>query len=217
MKLKEVYFMLIFNFIKKNLLQGIYLLLPVLITWYIIKIIIDFLSTNFYWIHSYIGIPILKEIPYSEILIIIILIFSIGLINSFIKIEKIIYFLEDFILNRIPVVSSFYQGIKEVTKLVKKNNSQKEETQIVAWIRIPKLNIYTLGLFTGELEDKYKPDQSKKFYSFFIPTTPNPVTGYYVIATSEDFIFTTMTKQEAISIIISGGIIRPEKKDIDKK
>ena len=61
----------------------------------------------------------------------------------------------------------------------------------------------------GELEKRYSPDE-KKYFSIFIPTTPNPMTGYYVIAAEGEFIFNSMTREEAISIIISGGIIRPE-------
>lgn len=205
--------MSLFSIIKKNFIKGLYITLPIFLTYYIIELTINFLSKQFYFIHSYVDIPFLKEIPYSEIIIILLMICLIGIINSFLHLEKIIFIIEDFFLKHIPLVSSLYQGIKKITKIIKKNNNNTNDTQMVAWVKLPHLNIYSLGLLTGALEEKYCPEQEKKFFSFFIPTTPNPLTGYYIIAAEGEFMFTSMTRQEAISMIISGGIIHPEKEE----
>ncbi len=122
-----------------------------------------------------------------------------------------IFDFEKKIIQKIPVIKIVYSGIKKITHLIKQSQSNTNESELVAWIKLPKLNIYCIGFYVGELETQYAPDKEKKYFSFFIPTTPNPVTGYYVIAGEGEFIFNQMTREEAISIIVSGGIIRPEK------
>ena len=141
-------------------------------------------------------------------LIIIIILF--GAIIHYAKLDTTIHRIEKKIIHHIPIINSIYSGIKKITQIIKKEKkpNQLNSQNTVVWIKLPKLNIYSLGLMVGELERKYCPDE-KKYFSIFIPTTPNPMTGYYTIAAEGEFIFNSMTREEAISIIISGGIIRP--------
>jgi uncharacterized membrane protein len=64
---------------------------------------------------------------------------------------------------------------------------------------------------TGQLHTALLPIKEEIFYNVFIPTTPNPTTGYYVIVGQKDIIATNLTRQEAMAIIISGGIIQPDR------
>ena len=66
---------------------------------------------------------------------------------------------------------------------------------------------------TGKLEKELSPEKDKNYFSFFVPHTPNPISGYYIVAEENDCIFTSITRQEAISMVVSGGIIKPEPKD----
>ena len=206
--------MSLFFHIKKNFIKGIAIVLPLSLTWYIFSFIINFISFQLQFIHRYINIPLIKNIPYSEILIIFFIIITVGLISNLLHLESILYIFEDYILKKIPIVRTIYNAIKQITKTIKRiEDSEKttsEKNNTVAWVKIPHQGFYALGIFTGELEEKYNPSLNKKFFSFFIPTTPNPMTGHYIIAEENEFVFISMTRQEALSIIISGGIVRPE-------
>ena len=198
--------------IKKNFVRGLYILLPITLTFYLFSLILNFVSLHLQFIHHFIKIPFLKAIPYSEILIFILGIITIGKISEFIKLDKLINIIEENILKKIPIINSIYNGIKQITKTLKKSEQINPATNnTVAWIKIPHQGFFALGLYAGELEEKYRPDNNKKYFSFFLPSTPNPMTGHYIVATEGEFIFIPMSKEEAISIIISGGIIRPEK------
>ena len=203
--------MSLFTTIKNFFLIGFYIILPISFTLYILKIIINFLSFFTEFIHTYFKFLAIYTIPYSEFFIITILITILGAIISYTKLENIIHNIEKKIIHHIPIINSIYSVIKKITQMIKKDkkNNPLTDTNLVVWIKLPKLNIYSLGLMVGELERKYCPDE-KKYFSIFIPTTPNPMTGYYTIAAEGEFIFNSMSREEAISIIISGGIIRPE-------
>jgi uncharacterized membrane protein len=203
--------MLLFSNIKKFFLLGFYIIIPITITLYILKIILDFINLFVIFINRYFSFLSFLNIPYSEFLTIIICIIIFGIIIHYTKLKTTIYNIEKKIINNIPIINSIYSGIKKITHLLKKDkeiNITNNHSPVV-WIKLPKLNIYSLGLMIGELEQKYCPDE-KKYFSIFIPTTPNPMTGYYTIAAEGEFIFNSMSREEAISIIISGGIIRPE-------
>lgn len=200
-----------FTSIKKFFLLGFYVILPISITIYILKILFSFFSSFTLSINKYFNFLTIYDIPYSEFVVITILIILLGTIIHYTKIENIIYHIEKNIINHIPIINSIYNGIKKITQMIKKEKKNKSltDTNLIVWIKLPQLNIYSLGLMIGELERKYCPDE-KKYFSIFIPTTPNPMTGYYTIAAEGEFVFNSMSREEAISIIISGGIIRPE-------
>jgi uncharacterized membrane protein len=201
---------LFFN-IKKFFLLGFYIILPISITLYILKIILNFLNLFIIFINDYFSFLSFFNIPHSEFLSLITIIILFGAIIHYAKLDGTIYKIEKKIIRHIPIVNSIYNGIKKITQIIKtdKNPNLINNEETVVWIKLPKLNIYALGLMIGELEAKYCPDE-KKYFSIFIPTTPNPMTGYYTIAAEGEFIFNSMSREEAISIIISGGIIRPE-------
>lgn len=201
--------MITLNKIKKYFIRGLIIVLPILITFYILKAIVNFLIQFLYIIQKDFFFLKIYNIPQSQIIVLLLLIIFIGYIIKKLNLESQIFNIEKKLIQKLPIINTIYSGIKKITNLIKKSqNSQTSE--LIAWVKLPKLNIYCLGFFIGELEQKFSPDTNIKYFSFFIPTTPNPMTGYYIIAAENEFIFNSMTREEAISIIISGGIIRPE-------
>jgi uncharacterized membrane protein len=199
-----------FSFLKQIFLTGLYIILPIVISSYIIKIALNFLysfilslESNFYFLTIY-------NIKYSELISILLIIFLIGLIIKYTKLEDTIISIEKKIIQHIPIIKTIYNGIKKIITLIKFNKNDTKKINQVVWAKLPKLNMYCIGFMIGELEEKYTPEHDKKYFSIFIPTTPNPMTGYYIIAAEGEFIHNTMSREEALSIIISGGIIRPE-------
>lgn len=197
--------------IKKYFAVGVLILLPFCITVYVLKIIAGCFSSFLRLIHDNFYFLALAQIPYSELITIGLFIFLLGYIIKKLDLETVIFNFEKKIIQKIPLIKIVYNGIKKITNLIKQSQSNTNKSELIAWIKLPKLNIYSIGFYVGELETQYAPDKEKKYFSFFIPTTPNPVTGYYIIAAEGEFVFNQMTREEAISIVVSGGIIRPEK------
>jgi len=74
----------------------------------------------------------------------------------------------------------------------------------VALIEYPRRGIKTLAFITGEFEIK-----KKKHFAVFVPTTPNPTSGFFIILPKEDVVITDMSVEQAMKVIISGGMIKP--------
>jgi uncharacterized membrane protein len=200
-----------FRNIKDYFFNGLLLILPLFFTLSILKMIINLLSKWLLPIHNILP-TILTKIIYIEILIGVSFIISFGYIVKRFLLHKFFESLEEIIFKKIPIFESIYFGIKKITNLVNNKNNLKNKEDLVAWIHLPYKNIYCLGLMTGKLDSHLAPDQNKIYFCFFVPHTPNPISGYYVIAAEGDFVTTNLTRQEAMSMIMSGGIIRPENK-----
>ncbi len=109
---------------------------------------------------------------------------------------------------QIPMVNTLYQTIKGITDSF--SNSKKQSFSKVVLIEYPKENIWTIALVTGESKNK----DGREFYHLFLPSTPNPTTGYMLYTPYDKVIMTSLSPEEAIKIIMSGGTISPEQNEI---
>jgi uncharacterized membrane protein len=200
--------MIFLHKIKEWFFTGLFMMIPLFGSLLIIRTFITILSRLLYPIKNVMP-KFISVIPYSEIVVAFFIVLLLGYIIQKFLLHKIIHFLEDTIIQKIPIFNSLYFGIKQVLKIINQKDTKHDE-QLVAWVHLPYKNIYCLGLMTGDLPKKFCPDEKKKYLCFFVPHTPNPITGYFIVAAEEDCVFTSLTRQEAISMIISGGIIKPE-------
>ena len=115
------------------------------------------------------------------------------------------------LISQIPIVNTLYQTIKGVTESI--SNTNKQAFTKVVLIEYPKDGIWTIALVTGESKNK----EGKKFYHLYLPTTPNPTSGFMLYIPVDNAIETDMSSEEAIKIIISGGSISPEENEITTK
>ncbi len=109
---------------------------------------------------------------------------------------------------RIPIVNTLYQTIKGLTDSF--SNSKKQSFSKVVLIEYPKENIWTIALVTGESKNA----DGKDFYHLFLPSTPNPTTGYMLYTPFDKVTLTSLTPEEAIKIIMSGGTMSPDQNEI---
>ncbi|MCB1234467.1 MAG: DUF502 domain-containing protein [Verrucomicrobiae bacterium] len=115
--------------------------------------------------------------------------------------------LVDRLLLKFPVISSIYAGLKQVMDSFK-NFGGNRNFQRVAYIEYPAPGCRLLGFVTGEFFDRQlRADMT----SVFIPTSPNPMTGFVVVVESEKLTDSSLTIEEATKIILSAGLVGPEK------
>lgn len=117
-------------------------------------------------------------------------------INSFIKTW-------DYLLNKIPVISSIYKTSQEVIKTIFGNtaNSFKQ----VVMVKFPSPETYSLGFVTRENVEGLVPD--KTFITVFVPTAPNPTSGFLMLYQPEDLIYLDMKVDEAFKYVVSCGMV----------
>ena len=135
-------------------------------------------------------------------------VFTFGfLVSSFFG--RILFSKIEQIIAQIPIVNTLYKTIKSVIESI--SNSQNEAFQKVVMLEYPRKGIWTLALVTGESTNK----DGKKFYHLFLPTSPNPTSGYMLYIPTSDVKEIDMSSEEAIKIIISGGALSPKENQID--
>ncbi len=193
-------------------LTGLFTLMPIVIT-------ITFFSGSFKLIKSWleplqaIKIPYLMLIPHSEIILCIGVILLAGL---FLKSLVLRSFMElgEAIVAQVPIVRTIYTGIKQLTSAF--SPTDKVSFKKVVLVKFPQQETYSIGFLTSEFPQELSPENGSTFYNIFVPTTPNPTSGFFLIVKKEDFTPIDLTTQEAMAMIISGGIILPKKYESQK-
>lgn len=195
------------HFFRSIFINGLLFILPTVITYGIIKIFFTILRD---WLRPIYELEPswLKEIPGSEIVLALLFAFIIGAISKFFLLEPLINYLEG-ILNKIPLLRPIYFGVKQIVHAF--TSVDTPLFQQVVFVEFPRPGIYSIGFLTSELPPELAPETKRQFYSIYIPTTPNPATGYYICVPQGTFIKVDLTRQEAMALIISGGIIQPDR------
>lgn len=194
------------HYIWSLFLNGLITILPIIITIAIFTISFRLLKGWFEPLQTIVP-PFFAQIPHAEIILGIIIIFIIGTILKIFVIRTLIHKIEKIIIN-LPLVRPVYTGIKQ---LILAFSSQDTVTfQRVVFLEFPRQGIFSIGFLTSEVPRELAPNKDEQFFSIFVPTTPNPTSGYFVMVPARSFTIIDITRQEAMALIISGGIIQPE-------
>lgn len=114
--------------------------------------------------------------------------------------------------SRIPVLSAVYTTLEKLMKTFASGNSKNFRR--VVYIEYPRKGIYTLALVTGERHSHpLTPEHKQNFTNVFVPTTPNPTSGFYLSLPSSEVREVDMTVEEALKEIISMGIVHKDVTD----
>ena len=199
-----------FGFLWSLFLNGLLTILPITITIVIFHVFFKLITSWLEPIREIIldRVGFLKQIPYVEVIIVIAAIFLLGTILKIFLLKRIVHFIEDLIA-RLPLVRTVYRGIKQLVKALGMQD-QMSFKQVVL-LEYPRKGVYCLGFLTSELPSQMAPHTEEKFFNIYLPTTPIPTSGYLVIAPEKDIIKIDISVKDAMSMIISGGIVQPER------
>ncbi|MDA7715222.1 DUF502 domain-containing protein [Pelagibacteraceae bacterium] len=190
----------IFAKIRNNFIAGIVVLIPIGITLYLTiflirifgKIIPKELNPNSY-------LPF--DIPGVEILIALLIITFIGWLSLSFLGKKFFEFFNN-ILKKIPILRTIYSAIGQMTEsIAKKDNKQKS----VVLIEYPRKGIWVVGFATKENEGIIKDKVKEDIINVFVPTTPNPTSGFLLMIPKKDIIYLDVTFEQASKFIVSAG------------
>jgi uncharacterized membrane protein len=112
------------------------------------------------------------------------------------------------LLNRMPVIRGLYSATKQIfeTVLAKQSNTFRE----VVLVEFPRRDMWTIAFVTGRTEGEIRDlSDEAEMLNIFVPTTPNPTSGYLMFVPRRDVVTLSMTVEEAIKFVISGGIVAP--------
>ena len=193
-----------FTSIRNNFIAGVVVLIPIGITLYLTlffikvssKILPKEINPNYY-------LPF--NIPGLEILISIILITLIGWISlSFLG--KKIFDLFESILNKIPILRTIYSAVDQLIETFTKTKSDKKN---VVLIEYPRKGVWAVGFATKENTGEIKKRTGQDLINVFVPTTPNPTSGFLLMFPKNEIIYLDLSFEEASKFIVSAGSTNP--------
>ena len=193
---------------------GLLVTAPVLLTLYITWLVVDVLDSQVVnllpasWHEfSVLNVPIFGQIPGFGLLIGVIIITLIGAVAAGFLGRWIIK-LGEKVLNKMPVVRSIYSAFKQILETVLA--SQSDAFRDVVLVQYPREGLWVIGFVTGVTKGEVQDSIPITTVNVFVPTTPNPTSGFLLFCPKDDLIYLKMTVEQALKLVVSGGIVTPE-------
>ncbi|MBI4524063.1 MAG: DUF502 domain-containing protein [Deltaproteobacteria bacterium] len=195
---------------RRYFFAGLLVLLPLVITVWVLGWIIGLMDSllNFLpaWLHPGTYLPF--AIPGLGALVTIGLILFLGFLATSVVTRKLLM-TWDYVLTRIPIFRGIYTSVQ---KLVGSIFGDGQAGKQVVLIEYPRKGIYTVGFATGHAGGELGKRAEGRLVNVFVPTTPNPTAGFYLLVPEQDVVTLEMTAEEAFKLIVSGGMIAPEQR-----
>ena len=186
--------------IRNYFIAGVVVLIPIGFTLYLSKILIG-ISSNLIPKNLNPNHYLPFDIPGVEILISILLITIVGGLSLSFFGRRILKLIDD-LFKRIPFLRTVYSAIVQMTETFSKKDDNKKS---VVLIEYPRKDVWAVGFATKENTGEMAEKTNKKLINVFVPTTPNPTSGFLLMFPIEDVIYLNMTFEEASKFIVSAG------------
>jgi uncharacterized membrane protein len=204
-----------FAHIRRNLVRGLLLVLPLVVTAWVIQLLFGFVSRQatprlqrlVEWIGVELPDGLISRVSFSvaSVLITAVLIYAVGLIGSNFTGRRWLRWFESWIL-RVPFVKNVYGPLRQLLDSL--GSDRAEKFSRVVLVQYPREGLWTMGFVTTEKRHSFAGSISK--VPVFLPTTPNPTSGWLVFADEDDLVTLDLTVEESIKLIVSGGIVGPD-------
>ena len=186
--------------IRNYFIAGVVVLIPIGFTLYLTKILIG-ISSNLIPKNLNPNHYLPFDIPGVEILISLILITIVGGTSLSFFGRRILKLIDD-LFKRIPFLRTVYSAIVQMTETFSKKDDNKKSVVLVEY---PRKGVWAVGFATKENTGEMAEKTNKKLINVFVPTTPNPTSGFLLMFPIEDVIYLNMSFEEASKFIVSAG------------
>lgn len=206
--------------IRKRLVAGLFVIFPIFLTFFVIKFLFGFVGG----VLSPVVTKVIVLLGYSppdskvdefvitsvSIILIFVALYFIGVFatNFF---GKLILGYFEAILHKTPIIKNVYTSSKQFLHIV--SLPGKKAFKRVVMVEYPRVGMKVIAFATGGIKSK----DGTELTSIFIPTTPNPTSGFLIYLPESDIVETNMTIEEGMKLIISGGILVPEEIEFSRK
>lgn len=210
--------------IKKYLLTGLVLLLPVALTLVVIIFLFDFFTTPFV---NIVG-PLVKMIPYpfppdftlflSRLLALIFLcifILFLGVVARWLIVKNVLGW-GNKLISHIPIVKTIYKVSKEIFSALFSTDGKKAFKESVI-VPFPERPHYAIGFHAGEVAYECQEKVKEPLVSVFVPTAPHPISGFLILFPEKDVKKIDMTNEETIKFLVSCGMIVPDQDLVEER
>jgi len=200
----KLWFMIFTLKIRNYFFTGIIVLVPIGFTLYLSKFLMnissDLLPTK---INPNSYLPI--NIPGIEIIITIFFITFIGFLSLSFLGKKFLQLI-DTLFKKIPLLGTFWSAVKQMSQSFKDNKHKKKSVVLVEY---PRKGVWAVGFATKDNDGEIKDKTKKDLVNVFVPTTPNPTSGFLLMFEKNDIIYLDMSFEEASKFVVSAGTTSP--------
>ena len=202
--------------LRNYLISGLLFWIPLILTIIVIKFFLEFI--NGLVPQEYLPEAIFNldtTIPGSGIILLFLIIFITGILVTNILGRRLVALWEK-LLNRIPGFRNIYNILKKVSDTVLNTSSQSFKKAFL--IQYPSKGIWVIAFQSGDYRGEAESIIGKKTINLFVPTTPNPTSGFFVLIPKKDAFELDISVEDAFKLVISAGVVTPNSVKIkDKK
>jgi len=193
---------------KKYLITGLLIWIPLVITLWVLKLVVDTLDQSLLLLplglrtESWLGF----HMPGMGVVLTLLIVMLTGVIAANFVGQRLVHLWHE-ILHRIPVVSSIYSSVKQVSDTLFSSSGEAfRKALLVQW---PREGMWTIAFLTGAPGGDVTRHLQGDYVSVYVPTTPNPTGGYFVMMQRRDVIELDMSVDAALKYVISMGVAAP--------
>jgi uncharacterized membrane protein len=194
--------------IKRYFITGLLIWVPLVITAWVLSVIVNTLDQSLHLLPEVLHPRNLFgfSIPGSGALLTLAMIFLTGLLAANFIGQKLVHWW-NLLLSRIPVVNSVYKAVKQVSDtLFAPNGNAFRKAMLVQY---PRQGSWTIAFLTGSPSGEISKHLQGDYVSVYVPTTPNPTSGFFLMMHKQDVVELDMSVDEALKYIISMGVVAP--------
>jgi len=194
---------------RRYLIAGLLVWVPLGITWFVIKFMIDLMDQTLLLLppdfrpENLLGF----RVPGLGVVLTIVILLVTGIVVANL-VGRTLVRMGERLLARIPLVRSIYSGVKQVMETMFSDSGKSFRSVVL--IEYPRKGIWTLAFLTGEQGTRESEDKiGSRVSHIFVPTTPNPTSGFFLMVPTDDVLILEMSVDEGLKMIISAGVVLP--------
>jgi uncharacterized membrane protein len=194
--------------IRKYFITGLLIWVPLAITLWVLNFIVTTMDQTLLLLPmSWRPVQLLHaDIPGFGVLLTLLIVFITGLLaRNFIG-QRLVLFWEG-LLGRIPIVRSVYSSVKQVSDTVLSDSGQAFRKALL--IQYPRQGVWTIAFQTGVPAEEVRKRVPLDMVAVYVPTTPNPTSGFFLMLPKTDVIELDMSVDEALKYVVSMGVVSP--------
>ena len=192
---------------KKYLITGLLVWIPLAITLWVLHLIVTTMDQTLMLLPQVFLPEFTHSIPGLGVLLTILVVLLTGVLASNILGQRLLLFWEN-VLGRIPVVKTIYNAVKQVSDTLFAPGGQAFRRALL--VQYPRQGAWTIAFLTGQPGGDVANYLRGDFVSVYVPTTPNPTSGFFLMMPRVDVIELEMSVDEALKYVISMGVVPPE-------
>ncbi len=208
--------------LKGYFVTGLLIWIPIIVTLWVLSFVINQLDGWIQLLPEEFQPRIMgRMVPGFGVITFILVLLGTGVFAANVFGQRILDFW-DRLLSKIPIVKSIYTSVKKVSDTLFSDSGQSFKTPV--WVNFPHQDAWTLAFVAGEVSAQVQSElnlegQNEALVSVYVPTTPNPTSGYFIVVKLKDTRASAMSVDQALKYVISLGMVVPEEqiKKIEKE